>query len=384
MSDPQRRCDPPSFRHPRLLTELAWITGLACLCTLILGWNLNAEPHFPDESAYFSQSYYARLFVEGAWNDVAWLDYPAYDLPPLPKYLIGGAVGMAGYRWPTPADARAWYGDISRRFEPPGALFAARLPILALGVLGCLAAFGIGRCVSGSTAGTLTAVLLAINPLYRLLSRRAMSDIPCESFTLVALGMGLVAWIWWQRGARSGLALLLSAGSGVAVGLSLLCKMSGLLGLLVLCGWGALGLVASARRSLIQLAAMAGLTLSAAAGTFLMLNPYVLAAPRPPLPAAVRAIAGMSPLARATRLVTLRVEVARGQKLLFPHNAVNTPGEKVQTSLIQGFGRFGLFGPIHSDSTRRYDWNQDAGAPIWLGFVTWGIWCCWREGSRQR
>ena len=45
-------------------------------------------------------------------------------------------------------------------------------------------------------AGALAAIALMFNPLYRLHAHRAMSDVPSEAFTLVALALFL--W-WWQR-----------------------------------------------------------------------------------------------------------------------------------------------------------------------------------------
>ena len=50
---------------------------------------------------------------------------------------------------------------------------------------------------------------------------------------------------------------------------------------------------------------------------------------------------------------------------------------------MQGFGRFGLFGPRHSDSTRRYDWAQDRGAVVWLPCVVAGAAWAWSHGRRQ-
>ncbi len=41
------------------------------------------------------QSYYADLFFTGQFNHQLWLDVPAIDLQPLPKYLIGLAFRLA-------------------------------------------------------------------------------------------------------------------------------------------------------------------------------------------------------------------------------------------------------------------------------------------------
>ena len=61
--------------------------AIACSAVAVFASGLYAES-FVDEYAYITQSYYADLFFGRQFNDRAWLDFPAYDLPPLPKYLI--------------------------------------------------------------------------------------------------------------------------------------------------------------------------------------------------------------------------------------------------------------------------------------------------------
>ena len=127
----------------------------------------------------------------------AWLDYPAYDLPPLPKYLIGLALAGGGFRRPGPAAARAWYLDTSSRFDPPGALVLARWPFGALRGARLRRGLRAGRRSPATAAsGALAALLLIVNPLYRLHARRAMSDVPAEAFILCAAwraALGLAA-----------------------------------------------------------------------------------------------------------------------------------------------------------------------------------------------
>ena len=50
-----------------------------------------------------------------------------------------------------------------------------------------------------------------------------------------------------------------------------------------------------------------------------------------------------------------RVQVSqRPTEVNFPHNALNDLGEKAKVFAVQGFGRFGPFGPSESDSTVRF------------------------------
>ena len=167
------------------------------------------------------------MLLRGDFNNPAWLEYPAYDLPPFPKYLIGWALKVGGYRLPGPASARLWYRDTSSRFEPPGALAVARLPSVVLGALGCLAIYVLGRCARDGRVGGLAALFLMLNPLYRLHARWAMSDVPAEAFILMALAGGLWGWRRWLSG-RSGITAWFSAVlAGVFCGLAALSKLNG-------------------------------------------------------------------------------------------------------------------------------------------------------------
>ena len=140
---------------------------------------------FEDEYAYISQSYFADFFFAGNFEDPAWLEFPAYDLPPLPKYLIGAAFRLAQLPMPRPGAWWEWY-DHYGHFGTPLTLWVARLPIVFVGAIGCLAIFALGVMVKDSRAGILAASGLMLNPLYRLHAHRAMSDVPSEAFTLVA------------------------------------------------------------------------------------------------------------------------------------------------------------------------------------------------------
>jgi hypothetical protein len=360
----------------------AAIVGLVAVA--VLGFDLASEPHFADESAYYSQSYYAALFASGRWNDPAWLDYPAYDLPPLPKYLVGASLWLGGYPLPSPADARAWYGDTSSRFDPPGALTAARRPIVLVGALGCIALYGLGVLASGRAVGAFAALLLMVNPLYRTHARRAMSDVPCEAFMLLALFFAL----WTCRRVLSGRSLPAACfgatAAGVAAGLSLLSKVSGALALIIIAAW-AIGvfLLQGPLSRKVFFSVMALLTATTAGLTFLALDPFLTTRPHAHLPVAAEAIKNQDLLQRTEMMLRLRLRVSANQKIMFPHNALNTSADKLSTAVVQGFGRFGPFGPTRTDSTRRYDSKQDWGACVWLPWMAFGVAWAWRRGRWQ-
>jgi 4-amino-4-deoxy-L-arabinose transferase-like glycosyltransferase len=386
MPDSECTAGSPADRRRRLVCS-PWppAVAVALLALAVFGFRLKGEPHFVDESAYLSQSYYAALYFEGRHHDRAWLEYPAYDLPPLPKYLIGAALAAGGYPTPGPSAAFAWYRNTSLRFVSAEALAIARLPVVLLGVVGCAAVYGIGTLAGGRAVGVLAAVLLAVNPLYRMLARRAMSDVPCEAFMLLALFLGLWTWRRWVSGRGAGRVWAAIGAAGLCVGLALLCKLSGALALMVLAGWAVLGAVLRGRVVSAVGSGLAGLlAVVAACGTFVVLDPFLTAHPPPPLPPALAALDRAWLGERARLRAELRVKVASGQQEMFPHNALHTPLDKAATTAVQGFGRFGPLGPAHSDSTRRYDLAQDWGALLWLPCVVAGLAVAVAQGRAQR
>jgi len=339
---------------------------------------------FEDEYAYIAQSYYADLFFGGHTHDPAWLAFPAYDLPPLPKYLIGLSLRMAHQPVPGPKAAWAWY-DHYGHFGTSLTLTIARLPILFVGALGCVAIFGCAVLVKDERVGVIAAGLLMLNPLYRLHTHRAMSDVPCEALMLVAI----LLFLWsWQRiwSGRCGVpAVVGPCLAGICAGLSLLCKFSAILGLMVITAWSALALVAPSlplnRRLVTAVATLA--TIIVAMVVFIGLNPFMTSHPRGPLPNTARELAGMNLWQRFSFQVNHRFVLSDNQKRSFPNDALHTLAEKAAVLAVQGFGRFGPFGPSESDSTARFDFRQDWGAIVWAPLVCCGLAASIRLGWRQ-
>jgi hypothetical protein len=342
---------------------------------------------FVDEYAYISQSYFADLLLEGKTNDRAWLDTPGYDLVPLPKYLIGLALRAGGYGRPGPEAALLWYNDSSTAFGPPGLLTAARIPSILLGASGCAAIFGLGVMVRDERVGLVAAFLLAINPLYRLHAHRAMSEAPCETF--LYLSLLVAAWCWSRAFAPRAVARPWASigliGAGAAAGLSVLSKFNGLLALMTLAVWTALGWSLPGRSWAARLGFAIGSCVAVATAwlVFVGLNPFMTARPPGALQPEARFISEMDPWRRFRLQIDHRRAMSEGQQAGFSHNALTTLRERAKVVAAQGFGRFGPLGPSTSDSTKRYDLAQDAGAIVWLPACAAGLAASIALGRRQ-
>jgi 4-amino-4-deoxy-L-arabinose transferase-like glycosyltransferase len=343
------------------------------------------DKSFEDEYAYINQSFYTDLFFDGDLNDALWLDRLAYDLQPLPKYLIGMALEAANLKMPRPADASKWYDDY-HAFGRRSTLTVARIPFLPLGAIGCAAIFACGALVKDRRAGTMAALFLMADPVYRLHAHRAMSDVPCEAFTVVSLGFYL--WfcrrIWLGRGVLA--AVVLPALAGVFAGLSLLCKFTGFLGLIVVTAWSAgawlLPGLSLPRKTGLAAAALA--TIAVALALAVVLNPFLTARPAPPLAnPESRELVNQSIAQRFVFQVEHRARTSDAQRENMSHNALYTLPEKAEVFLVQGFGRFSPFGPSKSDSTIRSDPRQDWGLILWAPLVFYGVFEAFRLGRAQ-
>ena len=363
----------PGLRRGIRPKDYAGPVALFLLALTVFGWNLAAEPHFVDESAYISQAFYADLLIEGKVNDPSWLTYAGYDLPPLPKYVIGWTLRVAGYRRPGPSAMVAWYQDTSRQFVSRDALVVARYPSVFLGAVGCLAIYAIGTLASDAKGGWLAALLLLVNPLYTLHARRAMSDVYAESLILATAAVGLWGWKRLLESRTPRLAFVsVGLGAGILAGLATLSKLNGALAAFNLIAWSLLALAVRQfpTRARVQFLLATLLACVMSFGTFAALNPFLYAHPTGTLTPAVEPSASQGFWARVKAVSDHRVNVSARAKDLFPNDALRTLAQKNEVVRVQGFGRFGPFGPRgRSDSTIRFDPKQDWGAYIWLPLV---------------
>ncbi|GIW87773.1 MAG: hypothetical protein KatS3mg108_2097 [Isosphaeraceae bacterium] len=369
-------------------TGRIWLGGtiVAIVAIVSAASGLTSEPVFPDETAYVTQSYYFDLMIRGERDDWAWVEYHAYDLPPLPKYLFGAALRALGRPVSDRLTAGRWFRDIEQELVPRESVVVARWPVVFFAVMGCLGLYCLGTLGVDVSAGLAAGLLLAINPLYRLHAHRAMSDVVAESLVIAALATGLAGWMRLMRG-RAGGGLGWMVVAGVAAGLAPLAKLSGLLAGMVLAAWLVLGWVLRPQHAVAWVGA--GLVVSLlAVGTFVVLNPYVTARPtgEPPRLMMGAAAEEESPLARLERMIRHRAEVSQHAKRAFPEYALWTPVEKLAAVVVQGLGRFGPLGPADHDSRvpyPRFAWSRDWGAAPWGLAVVAGMVVLVRRGRMQ-
>lgn len=375
-----------SANSPAASRSLFWKAGLIGLVSAGFFSAGLGDRSFVDEYAYITQSYQPDMVFAGHLDDRAWLEFVAFDLVPLPKYLINLSLRAAGIPRPGRTSALAWYNNTHTTWGPPYVLTVARLPSILAASLGCVAIFLLGVLVKDELTGWVAALLLAVNPLYRLHAHRAMSEAPCEAFMLLSLAVGLWAWraILTRPSAARGLSALI--GAGLLAGLSVLAKYNGILALLCLAAWCllAVGLSGIAPERKLILALGTAMAWASAWFVFVELNPSMTADPGGRLPVRLRNLADKGPWERFFFFIEHRREMARSQQRKFPHNALESPADRASVVAVQGFGRFGPFGPRNSDSERRYDVSQDFGAAVWLPVVAAGLSAAIWLGRRQR
>jgi 4-amino-4-deoxy-L-arabinose transferase-like glycosyltransferase len=285
---------------------------------------------------------------------------------------------------PTRKHAALWYWNAHTRYGPPETLMIARLPFLAAGMLGCVAVYACGFQIGGRAAAVIAAAMLAINPLYRLHAHRAMSDVPCEAFTIAALAGAL----WGARRIWSGRkGALPFATAGLCSGLAIVCKLNGLLAPMIITAWcGAAALAPGLdRRARSKLAGVWALSMGLMTMAVVALNPTLTCRPPGSLHPDIPQVSAHDPLSRFREILRYRIDSAAGQQEMekFARDIVKSPRDKFGVFAVQGFGRFGPLGPSKSNSEIRYDAAQDWGLVIWWPVIFFGLFRSFRLGVRQ-
>ncbi len=233
--------------------------------------------------------------------------------------------------------------------------------------------------------GLAAAVLLAINPLYRMEAHRALNDVPGEALSLASLAMALWAWRAALGGRPWAAALAGFAGSGVLGGLAALTKLTGVALPAHVATWAALACVLPwARVPRKALVAAGAVTFTVAATlTFVAGNPTMTASPAGPLDPEPAVLAREGPPGRFLAMIRHRVAISSLQQKFYPHYALKGLRQKAEVVFVQGFGRFSPFGPTRSHQPALLDWVQDRWALAWAPWVALGVLGAAFGGLRQ-
>ena len=116
----------PNVSPRRLAQGAGWAALIAVPALAFLMFAIDSEPRFIDESSFLAQAGYFDLLADGDRAHPAWLAFPAFDQPPLMKYLAGLSLRAAGFRRPPLGESFAWHQDNNRRVGTLAMLRVAR------------------------------------------------------------------------------------------------------------------------------------------------------------------------------------------------------------------------------------------------------------------
>ncbi|MGZ4199071.1 MAG: glycosyltransferase family 39 protein [Thermoleophilia bacterium] len=180
------------------------------------------------------------------------------------------------------AIAFVWHPGVGLSFLSQGSfvvhpapyLLAARLLVVAVGVVSVYLMYVLGTKAFSRPVGLLAALFLAVVPLHVTYSHYAVTDVPATAFSLVAL-------LLFVRAAREGSLRLLSAGAFVAgVAASTKYNFGMLLVPAAVAGWYVLGPLRGRENGLRELVRLAARRIVAPmAAAFFLLTPFALLDP---------------------------------------------------------------------------------------------------------
>lgn len=147
---------------------------------------LESNPFHPDESHWIhTVKYFKLFFIDRDFHNDQWMEYFAYDQPPVGRYIIGLALVIPGYGKNLEKSSKMSVWDFSKDYSwneshgalpPKDVLYVARLPMAILGALTCFLMYWVAKPIFSRRAGIIAALLLAYNPLMLRCSQRAMPD----------------------------------------------------------------------------------------------------------------------------------------------------------------------------------------------------------------
>ena len=184
-------------RYPRWQTVFMWGSVFALLVVAVgmrlydLGLRFDRDGY--DEGVYW-QSLLAMRAGHSLYQQIFYSQPPFFLLSLFPSYMLFGST-----------------------------LWSARFGIALVSLFGLLGAVLLGKALSGRPGAVLCLLLLVVNPYFLLESQTIQAESSSVAFSLLAVGL---AYLWWEQ--PEGVSgLCWAALTGIALALSILCKLLG-------------------------------------------------------------------------------------------------------------------------------------------------------------
>jgi len=169
----------------RRVFELSFLGLLFAICVVIRGVNLSTLVAAPDELTYASRAFY---ILGDHWG---WPTFTMWDQPPLFEYLLALVTVIAG----AGLDSLRWVSVI-------------------MGSLAVFAGYYLAKSFYGTTAGLVSALVIAVNPFQILYSKQAYIEATVTTLILFAL-------LFFWEGVIKNRNLKVAALGGIVFGLAL-------------------------------------------------------------------------------------------------------------------------------------------------------------------
>ena len=181
--------------NPRWQMLLLWGSVIALVIVAIAMRLYKLDVPFDrdgyDEGVYW-QSLRAMSAGHALYQDTFYSQPPFFLLSTFPGYILFGST-----------------------------LWAARLGIALLSLIGLLGAFLLGKALGGRLGAVIALLLVIVNPVYLAESQTIQAEASSTAFSLLAVGL---AYMWWEQ-PQGMVGICLAVLTGIMVTLGILCKL---------------------------------------------------------------------------------------------------------------------------------------------------------------
>jgi 4-amino-4-deoxy-L-arabinose transferase-like glycosyltransferase len=275
--------------HATVRRHLAATIGLFAVALVVLGLEAAWAPFEADEADYVATSrYFGYLFLQ---RDVARKEWDSNHWtrtqPPLTRYIVGVWLTAYGHDLETmnqPYVSTASSFEVNRqkgRVPTDDVLARARQPMVLLGAGAIALLYPLSLLLGGPTVGLIVAALALSSPFMRYTLVHAWAEAPLAFFLVLS---ALLAAYGVRRVLSGGRVVFWALALGGALGLASATKLTGLVGVALTLGCGAVMALwlwrqGGNRRAAVRIAAWAAGAAAVALLLFVALNPYLWRGP---------------------------------------------------------------------------------------------------------